>query len=92
MMNVIPMGDRLIVELFEIKYEGTLEIPEAAKDMPQVGTIVAIGTDKELQDFVSVGDRIIFGKYAGQYFMPDMKNKVLILRKDEIMGKLKEEE
>jgi len=90
-MNIIPFGDRLIVEIFDIKYEGNLEIPEAVKDMPQIGTIIAVGTDKELNEFVSVGDKIIFGKYAGQHFMPDMKNKVLILRKDEIMGKIDQE-
>jgi co-chaperonin GroES (HSP10) len=88
MMSIIPFGDRLIVEIFDIKYDGNLELPEAAKDMPQIGTITALGTDMELKEFVRVGDKIIFGKYAGQHFMPDMRNKILILRKDEIMGKI----
>ena len=91
MMNIIPMGDRLVVELFEVKYEGNLEIPEIAKEAPQIGTVLAVGTDNELKEWIKEGDKIIFGKFAGQPFFLDQKAKVLILRKDEIMGKLQED-
>lgn len=74
MMELHPLDDRLIVRRLDEQevYHGLIYIPQTAKEPKQIGTIVAcgpgvIGPDSEnripLQ--VSVGDRVLFGKYAG---------------------------
>ena len=68
-----PLGDRVVIELVESeeKTASGIVLPDSAKEKPQEGKIVAVGTGRVLDSGerialeVSVGDRIIFSKYAG---------------------------
>jgi chaperonin GroES len=68
-----PLGDRIIIELVESeeKTASGIVLPDSAKEKPQEGKVVAVGTGRILESGervaldVTVGDRIIFSKYAG---------------------------
>jgi chaperonin GroES len=68
-----PLRDRLVVERSEAeeKTSGGILLPDTAKDKPKQGTVVAVGPGRTLDDGsvhpleVKVGDRILFGAYAG---------------------------
>ncbi len=67
-INVTPLADRVLVEpaAAEEKTAGGIIIPDTAKEKPQKGTIVAIGTGKPEEPLtVKVGDSVLYGKYAG---------------------------
>jgi chaperonin GroES len=68
-----PLGDRIIIELVESeeKTASGIVLPDSAKEKPQEGKVVAVGTGRVLESGervaldVTVGNRIIFSKYAG---------------------------
>jgi len=68
-----PLGDRIVIELVESeeKTASGIVLPDSAKEKPQEGKVVAVGTGRVLENGervaleVAVGDRIIFSKYAG---------------------------
>ena len=67
-----PLGDRIVIELVESeeKTASGIVLPDSAKEKPQEGRVVAVGTGRVLESGervaleVSVGDRIIFSKYC----------------------------
>ncbi len=73
-MAIRPLHDRLIVRRLEEGEQkiGGIIIPDTAKEKPQQGTVLAVGKGKVNDDGkrvpldVKMGDRILFGKYAGQ--------------------------
>lgn len=84
-----PLGDRVLVKRIQEqeKTAGGLYIPDAAKEKGQMGEVVAIGfgrLDKGavLPLHVKVGDKVIFGKYAGT----EVADNHIIIREDEILG------
>jgi len=67
-LNIKPLADRVLVEpaAAETKTASGLIIPDNAKEKPQKGTVVAIGTGtKDEALTVQVGDTVLYGKYAG---------------------------
>src|SRR5512134_3951998 len=72
-MKVRPLHDRILVKRVEEekKSKGGIIIPDTAKEKPQEGRVVAVGTGKVLEEGkkipmdVKAGDRILFGKYSG---------------------------
>jgi chaperonin GroES len=92
-MNIRPLHDRIIVERLEEETitAGGLIIPDSAKEKPQQGKVVAVGKGKKADDGkiiamdVKVGDRVLFGKYAGTEVKVDGK-EYLMMREDDIMG------
>ena len=92
-MNVRPLQDRLLIRRVEEKEttKGGIIIPDAAKERPLEGLVVAVGAGKRLEDGtlvpldVKAGDRILFGKYAGTEIKVDGVEH-LILREDEVLG------
>ena len=88
-----PLGDRIIIELVESeeKTASGIVLPDSAKEKPQEGKIVAVGTGRVLENGervaleVSVGDRIIFSKYAGTEVKYD-GNEYLIVRENDILA------
>lgn len=67
-LNIKPLADRVIVEPApaEEKTAGGIIIPDTAKEKPQRGTIVAVGSGKKDEPMtVKAGDKILYGKYAG---------------------------
>ena len=92
-MKVRPLHDRLLVRRVEEEEQikGGIIIPDSAKEKPQEGKIVAIGSGKVLDSGerqkmdVKVGDKILFGKYSGTDIKIDGE-EVLILREDEVLA------
>lgn len=95
-MKIRPLGDRVIVERLEEeeKVKGGIIIPDTAKEKPQQGKVIAVGTGKRLENGevrpleVKVNDRILFGKYSGTEIKLDDK-EYLIMHEDDILGILK---
>ena len=92
-MNVRPLFDRILVKRNEepTRTKGGLFLPETAKEKPVEGTVLAIGQGRLSDDgkvtplSVSVGDRVVFGKYAGTEIKIDGEDR-LILREDDVLG------
>ncbi|NJL19171.1 MAG: co-chaperone GroES [Bdellovibrionaceae bacterium] len=88
-----PMGDRVLVKPLEEQEskKGGIIIPDTAKEKPQEGKIVALGTGKKDEDGkviafeVKKGDKILFSKYGGTEVTID-DEKYLIMREDDILG------
>ena len=80
-LNIKPLGDRLLVEPIEEKEvkKGGIIIPDSAKEKPQEGIIVALGTGKTDDDGkkiafeVKKGDRVLVSKYGGTEIKLDGK-------------------
>ncbi len=82
-MKVLPLDDRVLVEPIEEEEKvGSIIIPETAKEKPIMGTVVAVGTDEDVQELIKVGDKVIFGKYAGEEIKLEGKKQLLISRSD----------
>ncbi|MCL4469220.1 MAG: co-chaperone GroES [Deltaproteobacteria bacterium] len=90
-MKIQPLEDRVLIKPMEEKEkkQGSIIIPETAKEKPQIGTIEAVGTDEELQKIVKVGDKIIYGKYSGTEIELGGIN-YLIIQKADLLGVLKD--
>ena len=92
-MKVRPLHDRIIVQRIEEGEQkvGGIIIPDTAKEKPQQGKVIAAGTGKLRDDGtrqppdVQAGDRILFGKYAGQEIRLDGED-YLIMREEEVLG------
>jgi len=67
-ISIKPLADRVLVEpaAAETKTSSGIIIPDTAKEKPQRGTVVAVGNGtKDHPITVSVGDQVLYGKYAG---------------------------
>ncbi len=88
-----PLHDRILIERVEEKesVKGGIVIPDTAKEKPQEGQVVAVGSGKKEKDGkvipldVKVGDRILLGKYSGTEIRIDDED-YLILREEEVLG------
>ncbi len=90
--KIKPLQDRVIVKRIEEsdQMRGGLYIPDTAKEKPQEGEIIAAGPGKiengnKIELTVKVGDRVLFGKYAGTEVKLDGE-EYLIMREDDILG------
>jgi chaperonin GroES len=87
-VNVKPLADRVLVQPApaEEKTASGLIIPDTAKEKPQRGTVVAIGTGKKDEPLtVKVGDVVLYGKYAGTEITVEGK-EYLIMRESDIFA------
>jgi chaperonin GroES len=92
-MKIRPLHDRIVVKRLEseAKTKGGIIIPDTAKEKPIEGRVVAVGNGKLLKDGklrpldVSVGDVVLFGKYAGNEIKVDGQDFVL-LREDDLLA------
>ena len=92
-MKVKPLYDRVLVKRIEEKEQvrGGIIIPDTAKEKPMEGKVVAVGAGRVGKDGSRVkmelkaGDRVLFGKYAGQEIKIDDKEHVII-KEDEVLG------
>jgi chaperonin GroES len=93
--RIRPLHDRVIVkrvEEQEQRTKGGLIIPDTAKEKPQEGKVVAVGSGKRedgkvIPLDVKTGDRILFGKYSGSEIKLDGEEH-LIMREEDILGVL----
>ncbi len=84
-MKLKVIDDKLLVQPDEVeddKTPGGIIIPDTAKEKPQKGKVVAVGTDEELKDLIKVGDKIVFGKYTGDEIEYDGKKYLVVQRSD----------
>ena len=91
-MKVKPIGDRVLVKPSkEEEKKGGIIIPDTAKEKPQEGKIIAVGTGKvdesgkKIPFEVKVGDRVLISKYGGTEIKIDGE-EYQILREDDILG------
>ena len=88
-----PLHDRVIVQRLEEeeKTKGGIIIPDSAKEKPQEGKVIAVGTGKILENGtklaldVKVGDKILFGKYSGTEIKVEGE-EFLMMREEDILG------
>lgn len=92
-MNIRPLHDRVIIKRVEEETTsaGGIIIPDAAKEKPSKGTVVAVGNGKVLANgdlrpmAVTVGDIVIFGKFSGTEFKA-AGEELIYMNEDEIIG------
>ncbi len=91
-MKIKPLGDRVLIKPVETSEDkvGSLYIPDSAKEKPQEGIIEAVGPGrndggKVTPMEVKVGDKVLYGKYAGTEIKQDGK-EYLIVRESDILA------
>lgn len=82
-----PLGDRLLIRRTrnpDLITPGGLIIPETAREKPQEGEVVAVGT--RVYD-IRVGDRALFGRYAGETSKVNLgDDELLVMREGDVLG------
>jgi chaperonin GroES len=92
-MSIRPLHDRVLVRRIEDETTsaGGIIIPDNAKEKPSRGEVIAAGNGKQLDNGtvraleVKVGDKVLFGKYAGNEVKVDGE-ELLIMREDDVVG------
>jgi chaperonin GroES len=92
-MNIKPLYDRVVIKRMEEEKmsAGGIVIPDSATEKPIKGEVLAVGAGKALDNgstrapTVKVGDKVLFGKYAGQAVKVGGE-EVLVMREEDIMG------
>lgn len=87
-MTVKPLADRVLIEPkeAETKTASGIYIPDTAKEKPQQGTVVAVGSGKKDEPMeLKAGDVVLYGKYAGTEITVDGKN-YLIMRQSDVLA------
>lgn len=96
-MNIQPLADRIIVKPLEAeeKTKGGIVLPDTAKEKPQEGKVVAVGSGKRMDDGkvqpleLKVGDRILYGKYSGTEITTKEDEGLLIMREEDVLAIVK---
>lgn len=94
-MKIRPLHDRVIVKRVEEERTsaGGIVLPDSATEKPSQGEVIAVGNGKLLDNGdlraldVKVGDKILFGKYAGNEVKVEGE-ELIVMREEDIMGVL----
>lgn len=97
-MKVKPLGDRIVVRRndAEEKTAGGILLPDAAKNKPQKGKVLAVGAGKMLKDGtrrglqVKVGDNVLFTSWAGDEYKEARGDDILLMREEDILAVIDE--
>jgi chaperonin GroES len=92
-MNIRPLHDRVVVKRVEEERTsaGGIVLPDTAQEKPSEGQVLAVGNGKLLDNGeirpldVKVGDKVLFGKYAGSEVKVEGE-ELIVMREDDIMG------
>jgi len=92
-MSLRPLHDRVIIKRLdqETKTASGIVIPESAAEKPDQGEVIAVGPGKRDSDGkrivpdLKVGERVLFGKYAGQSVKVD-GTELLVLREEDVVA------
>ena len=95
--NVIPLHDRIVVrqDPAESVTEGGILIAPVSKEKSVIGTVLAIGTGKYMDNGqfraikVAIGDKVLYGKHAGEPIKLH-DDEVIIMREDEVLAILRD--
>ncbi len=93
MTKLRPLHDRVLVRRLEEQDDkhGSIIIPDTAKEKPQEGKVIAVGTGRVTEDgkklplALKEGDRILFGKYSGSEVKLDGQ-EYLIMKEEDVLG------
>jgi len=88
--NLRPLGDRVVVkqEPSEEKTLSGIVLPDTAKEKPQIGTVIAVGSGRVLDNGqkvpveVKVGDKVIYAKYGGTEVKLDNEEYIILQERD----------
>jgi chaperonin GroES len=94
-MKLRPLDDRVVIKPSEAqdKTAGGIFLPDTAKEKPQIGTVIAVGPGKTLDDgkiskvSVKKNDEVIYGKYTGNEIEID-RQKYVIVHESDLLGVL----
>jgi len=89
-MQLKPLGDRVVIKVLtqEEKTKGGIVLPDTAKEKPQEGEVVAVGSGRVLENGqrlpleVKVGEKVIFSKYAGTEVKVDDEEYLILSERD----------
>ncbi|MBC7332581.1 MAG: co-chaperone GroES [Synergistetes bacterium] len=89
-MKLRPLGDRVVVKVLETeeKTKSGIVLPDTAKEKPQQGEVIAVGTGRILDNGqkvpleVKVGDKVIFSKYAGTEVKVEGEEYLILSERD----------
>ena len=92
-MQIRPLYDRIIVKRLEEEKQTAsgIAIPDTAKEKPEQGEVIAVGHGRLLENGstlplqVKPGERVLFGKYAGQTVKID-DEELLVLKEEDVLG------
>lgn len=90
-MRFIPLDDRVLVKPLEPeeKTKSGIYLPDTAKERPQEGLVVAVGTDEDLRQKIKEGSRVLYTKYGGSEIKLDGEEHLVLSRAD-ILGIVEE--
>ena len=95
-MKLKPLGDKIVIKVKEEekKTTGGIVLPDSAKQKPQQGEVVAVGSGemidgKKVPLDVKVGDEVIYSKYSGSEIKMD-DEKYLIVKQNDILAIVEE--
>ncbi|HOJ76557.1 MAG TPA: co-chaperone GroES [Bacillota bacterium] len=92
-MNIKPLGERIVIKVLESeeKTKSGIVLPDTAKEKPQMGKVLAVGTGKLLENGqrvaleVKVDDKVLFAKYAGTEVKIDGE-EYMVLKESDILA------
>jgi chaperonin GroES len=90
MINIRPLGDRVVIKPMEAEEttKGGIILPDTAKEKPQKGKVLAVGTGRILDNGTRVpvdvreGDTVIFSKYGGSELKLDGEDYLVVSERD----------
>ncbi len=94
-VSFLPLGERIVIKPMEQEEQtkGGIYLPDTAKEKPQEGEVVAVGSGRVTDDGtkipmeLGVGDRVIYSKYAGTEYK-DGDDEYLIMRESDVLAKI----
>ncbi len=95
MATFTPLGERIVIKPMEQEAQtrGGILLPDTAKEKPQEGEVVAVGPGRAADDGsripmeLTVGDKVIYSKYAGTEY-EDGDEEYLIMRESDVLAKI----
>jgi len=92
-MNIKPLGERVVIKVLESeeKTKSGILLPDTAKEKPQMGKVLAVGSGKLLDNGqrialdVKAGDKVLFAKYAGAEVKLDGE-EYMVLKESDILA------
>ena len=90
-MRLVPLGDRVVLKqvVAEETTKSGIVLPGQTKEKPQQAEVVAVGPNVE--DLISVGDKVIYAKFAGTEVELDGAN-YLVMKQEDILAIIKQVE
>ena len=92
-MNITPLGERIVIKVLESeeKTKSGIFIPDTAKEKPQMGEVMAVGSGRVLDNGekvapeVKVGDKVLYAKYAGTEVKLDGE-EYMVLKESDVLA------